>query len=110
MMIYAIYDKKAESFKEIVQAENDDMCKRVLYRILSGAQQSDYVMFPYDFAVYRIGNFNPRTGSIYSKDVKAIAFEMISLFNKPAEPEEPAVDDSSGSEAPTSEASVSKGE
>lgn len=108
MIIYGIFDKKAESFKEIIQAENDDMCKRVLYRVLSGSQQSDYVMFPDDFAVYRLAYFNNRNGSVYSKDLKCIAFELISLFKKPAEPDGSVMDDPSGSEAPTSEASVSK--
>lgn len=87
MIIYGIFDKKLEQFRDILTAENDDLCKRVLYRILNGVDSSDYLAFPYDFSVYRLGSFSRKTGSIYTKDVKSIAFEMVSMFKRSAEPD-----------------------
>lgn len=81
--IYGVYDKKAPGYKMIFPADNDDLAKRVMYRMLSGDRSSDMVMYPYDFAVYRLGSFIVDTGAIHNFDMKDIAFELVSLFSKP---------------------------
>ena len=79
--IYGVYDKKAPGYKMLFLADNDDLAKRVMYRVLSGDRSSDMVLYPYDFAVYRLGSFILDTGAIHNFDMKDIAFELISLFS-----------------------------
>lgn len=100
MIIYGIYDKKALSFRDLVYADNDDLVKRSLYRILGASEKSDYVMYPFDFAVYRLGTFEQDTGRVAGYDVKNIAFELVSLFKQPDDTDSSSgTDDSSGSPA-----------
>ena len=81
--IYGVYDKKAPGYKMMFLADNDDLAKRVMYRMLSGDRSSDMVLYPYDFAVYRLGSFIVDTGALHNFDMKDIAFELISLFSRP---------------------------
>lgn len=100
MIIYGIYDKKSLAFRDLVYADNDDLVKRVLYRILANDQKQDYCIYPFDFAVYRLGTFDQDTGRVAGYDVKNIAFELVSLFRQPDDSDSSSgTEDSSGSAA-----------
>lgn len=92
--LYGVFDKKAQSFCFIFEADNNELAKRNMYRLLERGN-NDFVKFPYDFNVQCIGFFDRDTGLIKACSPCVIAFEVASLF-KSSSPE--TVEDYSGEE------------
>lgn len=64
MKFYSIYDKKAKQFSDPVLCVNDDVAKRMMQQTLSKS------MFPEDYDLYQIGEFDIDSGFITGDDVK----------------------------------------
>lgn len=63
MFIFAIYDKKACVYRSQFFAQDHETAVRSFYR-LTNDSNSDVNMFPDDFALYCIGEFNCDSGII----------------------------------------------
>lgn len=98
--LYGVYDKKAQRYVFIMEAENVDLAKRSMYRLLERGN-NDFVKFPHDFSVNVLGYYDDEIGYIKDEPNKFIAFEVASLFVRPTDPE--TVEDYSGSVASPSE-------
>lgn len=63
MFIYSVYDKKACVHTSPFFAVNNETAVRSFYR-LANDNRTDVNMFPDDYALYRIGEFNSDHGSV----------------------------------------------
>ena len=61
--LYVIYDSKMEHYTDPTYFRNDDVALRSLVDLLSEGD-SQYARHPEDFALFRIGNYNPDTAQV----------------------------------------------
>lgn len=70
MMLYGVYDRKAQVYGQPFIAENDDAAIRAyysdFYRVYMDSPSSPFVMFPEDFDLCRIGTFDINSGVVAS--------------------------------------------
>lgn len=64
MKLYSIYDKKAKQFSDPTMCINDDVAKRMMQQTLSKT------MFPDDYELYMVGEFDVDSGFIVGDGVK----------------------------------------
>lgn len=73
--LYSIMDRKARLFGVPFTALNDGLAIRVFGK-LSQEEGSDISMFPEDFCLYRIGEFNLINGEVISETPEKIMDAM----------------------------------
>ena len=61
MYLYSIYDKKSGLMSPLFSAENDFIARRAFFR---SADSGDLAVFPEDFDLYKIGDFNLHSGEL----------------------------------------------
>lgn len=64
MYLYSIYDKKSGVMSPLFCAENDFISRRAFFR---SAGSGDLAVFPEDFDLYKVGEFDLHTGQV--KDI-----------------------------------------
>lgn len=61
MYLYSIYDKKSGLMSPLFSAENDFIARRAFFR---SAGSGDLAVFPEDFDLYKVGEFDLRSGQL----------------------------------------------
>lgn len=61
MFLYSIYDKKSGVMSPLFCAENDFIARRAFFR---SAGSGDLAVFPEDFDLYKVGEFNLHSGAV----------------------------------------------
>lgn len=67
MKIYAVYDKKADSFNVPFFVLTDELAKRAFVDLCRD-ERTSVAMHPEDFALWFIGEFDQASASIYQTD------------------------------------------
>lgn len=62
MKLYSVFDKKSGLYSIPFGAENDIIARRAFYR--SATSSSDLSVFPEDFDLYCLGEFNTQSGAL----------------------------------------------
>lgn len=76
MFLYSIYDKKAKKFDNVMVFPSDEVAKRSLVASLNN--QSLLVLYPSDYQLVLLGDFNDHTGAIGTDDVRN--FDIIEMI------------------------------
>lgn len=64
MKLYSVFDKKSGLYSIPFGAENDVIARRAFFR--SARADSDLAVFPEDFDLYCLGDFNTQSGALSS--------------------------------------------
>ena len=60
MLMYSIFDKKAIEYGPIFFAKNDAVAVRQFNNFMHG----ESILYPDDYALYKVGDFDTETGAI----------------------------------------------
>lgn len=63
MKLYSIFDRKALTYSPLLMEHTDGTMSRSLHQNLKG-QQVPMALYPEDFEVYWVGEFDPQSGEI----------------------------------------------
>lgn len=82
MYLYSIYDKKSGLMSPLFCAENDFIARRAFFR---SAGSGDLAVFPEDFDLYKVGEFDLHTGQVEGitpADFVCSAIEFVNRSDK----------------------------
>lgn len=85
--VYSIYDVKGKFYGSPFTVLNDDLCLRLLDQLLHNPD-TDYRLYPEDFVVYCIGEFDNNTAIVtscaprYVSSVKSRLDYLVAMANQ----------------------------
>lgn len=80
--LFAVYDEKSRSFFPPFLAENEAVAGRLLEGPANNPSGGFLGMFPHDYSVYAVGEFNVSTGVVTALDHKEYCFRLADLIKK----------------------------
>lgn len=66
VLLYALKDVTSDSFGTIFEARSDDAAKRSISQHCSLEPTTMFAMYPQDYQLWRLGNFDRNTGVLLS--------------------------------------------
>lgn len=86
MILYTIYDTKADTYTPPFLAKNDDLAKRVIVNTCRGVGDCTLVQYPSDFVLFGIAEWDESTGVVTPFDCNrsvATVLQILSTVGKP---------------------------
>lgn len=79
MRLYSVYDKKSGVMSPLFCAENDFIARRAFFR---SAGSGDLAVFPEDFDLYCVGEFDLHTGVVTDVTPSTFVCSAIEFVNR----------------------------
>lgn len=79
MRLYSVYDKKSGVMAPLFCAENDFIARRAFFR---SAVSNDLAVFPEDFDLYCVGEFDLHTGVVTDITPSAFVCSALEFVNR----------------------------
>lgn len=77
--VYSIYDVKSELWAPPITFESIDHLNQFLDLVVNTHGTGDYHVYPEDYVVYQLGEFNEETGNLDLFSEKQFAVNMVGL-------------------------------
>jgi hypothetical protein len=86
--IYSVYDQASQSYAQPFFAQNDGVAVRVLQSAVNGAEPNNITLYPEQFSLWRLGEYNDKTGKIIPAEKPEFLRGAHELKKQPLTPDE----------------------
>lgn len=77
MELYSVYDKKMGVYGRPMPTEHLVQVLRGLKQVVNSNEKAPLSMYPEDFDLYKVGEFDEKTGEIHRADLKPIFMQNL---------------------------------